>query len=60
MLARKKVLHQVEDLLKNYCEGCLLHRVHVQEGGRRYAHRFCIKTCTVGEKIRLIGSQLHK
>ncbi|MBY0122666.1 zinc-finger domain-containing protein [Bacillus sp. S/N-304-OC-R1] len=55
---RKQLYDEVEELLNTYCQGCLLHKLHKDEKGRTYAHKFCITDCTVGEKIKLIGSKL--
>lgn len=55
---RKEVLEEVEELMAIYCDGCFLHKYHCQEKGRRFAHRFYIRQCTVGEKIKTIGQKL--
>lgn len=55
---RKQVIAEVEELMAAYCHGCFLHKYHCQEKGRRYAHRFCIRQCTVGEQIKKLGQKL--
>ncbi|WP_251554743.1 zinc-finger domain-containing protein [Neobacillus muris] len=55
---RKELLHQVESLMLQYCDGCFLHRHLKKESGRRAAHRFCITQCTIGEKIKQCGEKL--
>ncbi|WP_141434040.1 zinc-finger domain-containing protein [Bacillus sp. 03113] len=55
---RKKILNEVEELIENYCKDCFLFKFHKEEKGRRYAHRFCISKCTVGEKIKNCGEKL--
>ncbi|MBU8879012.1 zinc-finger domain-containing protein [Bacillus sp. FJAT-29790] len=57
-MKRKKIFDDVEELLNNYCNGCFLYKHHRAENGRRYAHKFCITTCTVGDKIKAIGGKL--
>ncbi|GLB57908.1 zinc-finger domain-containing protein [Cytobacillus sp. NCCP-133] len=57
-LSRKEIFNEVEELMASFCKGCFLHKHHKEEKGRRYAHRFCITECTVGEKIKSIGSKL--
>ncbi|WP_077215383.1 zinc-finger domain-containing protein [Bacillus dakarensis] len=57
-MKREKILSEVDDLMKSYCEGCFLHKLHKDEKGRRFAHRFCISACTVGEKIKYYGEKL--
>ncbi|WNS73955.1 zinc-finger domain-containing protein [Bacillus sp. DTU_2020_1000418_1_SI_GHA_SEK_038] len=59
-MKRKQIFDEVEELMITYCQGCLLHKHHKDEKGRRYAHRFCITKCTVGEQIKLTGSKLIK
>jgi hypothetical protein len=55
---RKQLFSEVEELLANYCKGCFLHQHFKNEKGRRYAHRFCITKCTIGERIKQIGNKL--
>ncbi|MCM3566860.1 zinc-finger domain-containing protein [Neobacillus mesonae] len=57
---RKEVIHQVESLMAEYCDGCFVHKQLKKDGGRRYAHRFCISQCTVGEKLQEYGRKLNK
>ncbi|MGG7618010.1 zinc-finger domain-containing protein [Bacillus coreaensis] len=58
MLSRQQILREVEELMGRYCKECFLHKHHKDEKGRRYAHRFCITSCTVGEKIKEVGKRL--
>ncbi|MDP4161921.1 MAG: zinc-finger domain-containing protein [Bacillota bacterium] len=55
---RQELLANVEFLIEHYCNGCFLHKHLKDEGGRRKAHRFCITSCTVGEKLRECGGKL--
>jgi hypothetical protein len=57
-LERKDILKETEELMEQYCKGCFLHRHHKKEKGKRYAHRFCITQCTIGDKIKECGSKL--
>ncbi|MBP2241288.1 hypothetical protein J2Z40_001850 [Cytobacillus eiseniae] len=57
-MERKQIFNEVEELLNHYCEECFLYKHHKAEKGRLYAHKFCISKCTVGEKIKAIGSKL--
>lgn len=59
-LKKKHLFDEVEELMLHYCKDCFLHKYHKDEMGRRYAHRFCITKCTVGEKIKAIGSRLSE
>jgi Zinc-finger len=58
ILSRKQVLAEVENLINAYCSGCFLKQQFKKDYGKRYAHQFCIKNCTVGEKIRGCGEKL--
>lgn len=55
---RREIIFEAEKLMADYCDGCFLYKYHKKEKGRRYAHRFCISKCTIGEKIKLIGKKL--
>jgi hypothetical protein len=48
----------VSDLLDTYCEDCFLYQNNSQEQGKRSAHRFCIKNCTIGKKLQTYGKHL--
>nr|WP_285889706.1 zinc-finger domain-containing protein [Neobacillus niacini] len=52
------MFNRVESLLGQYCNGCFVHQQFKQDGGRRFAHRFCISQCTVGEKLQEYGKKL--
>jgi hypothetical protein len=57
-VGRREVIENVESLLDQYCMGCFLNKSFKQEGGKRFAHRFCITQCTVGEKLKEFGKKL--
>ncbi|MEH7441617.1 zinc-finger domain-containing protein [Bacillus sp. JJ1122] len=57
-LTRKEILAEVETLLSTYCNGCFLKKHHQVEKGKRFAHRFCITECTVGNQIKSCGNRL--
>lgn len=44
--------------MSHYCKDCFLFKHHKEDRGRRFAHRFCITDCTVGEKIKRVGDRL--
>ena len=58
MNGRKELLEHLDRLLDTYCDGCFLFQHHKRENGRNYAHRFCIKHCTVGQQLKKIGESL--
>ncbi|RFU65479.1 zinc-finger domain-containing protein [Peribacillus glennii] len=55
---RKVIYSELETVLEDYCKDCFLYSTLRKEKGRNCAHKFCISQCTVGQKIRTIGSQL--
>ncbi|WML45032.1 zinc-finger domain-containing protein [Neobacillus sp. PS3-40] len=57
-LRRRELIENAESIIVQYCEGCFLHIQLKQESGRRFAHRFCISQCTVGEKLKEYGKKL--
>jgi hypothetical protein len=60
LLNKLQILASLDRVQQHYCQGCFLHKQLKCEKGRRYAHRFCITQCTVGEKIKIYGQQLLK
>ncbi|MET3696048.1 uncharacterized protein DUF2602 [Bacillus oleivorans] len=56
---RKTLLKELNDVVTTYCEGCFVHQTLKKENGKRYAHRFCISKCTVGEKLQEYGKKLQ-
>lgn len=57
-LNRKQWIGEVHQLLDMYCDGCFLNSHFRKENGPRYAQSFCIKHCTVGEKLKDYGKKL--
>ncbi|MDZ5473176.1 zinc-finger domain-containing protein [Bacillus sp. 31A1R] len=55
---RKQILSEVEEMMSSYCKGCFVYKHYKNEKGRRFAHRFCINECTVGEQIKKYGEKL--
>ncbi|WP_075982060.1 zinc-finger domain-containing protein [Bacillus massilinigeriensis] len=55
---RKKLLEEMDHIMTYFCESCFIHKYHRVENGRRYAHRFCITQCTIGEKLKCYGQRL--
>jgi hypothetical protein len=52
------VIGKLDEILATYCEDCLLKAHFRKEYGKKYAHRFCIEQCTVGQKIKELGKNL--
>ncbi|MFT4414141.1 zinc-finger domain-containing protein [Fredinandcohnia humi] len=55
---RKKLLLEVGEVLDTYCQDCFVKEFFRKERGKRYAQSFCIKNCTVGEKLKEYGRKL--
>ncbi|KXT21417.1 hypothetical protein UZ35_04150 [Heyndrickxia coagulans] len=57
-MERKQLIREVDEILKTYCEGCFLKSHFRKTRGKKYAHQFCIRQCTVGEKLKKYGDRL--
>jgi hypothetical protein len=57
-LKKQTVIKEVNGILDLYCDNCLLYKYNRSELGKRKAHRFCIKQCSVGKKLQNYGKQL--
>ncbi|MBD1381627.1 zinc-finger domain-containing protein [Metabacillus arenae] len=57
-MSKRNAFHEVGELLDTYCVDCLLKQHFRKEYGKNYAHSFCIKKCTVGQKIKKVGEKL--
>ncbi|ENQ3108248.1 Protein of unknown function [Bacillus sp. 491mf] len=55
---RKQLINEVNDLLETYCDGCFLQKHFRKEQSKYYAHSFCIRQCTIGEKLQEYGKHL--
>ncbi|MFJ8262607.1 zinc-finger domain-containing protein [Rummeliibacillus sp. NPDC094406] len=54
------IVKDIDELLGNYCEGCLAKEQMRKERGKAGAHKFCIESCTVGEQLQFLGQELLK
>jgi len=57
-MERKQLLQEVNELLSTYCDGCFLKTYFRKEYGKKNAHQFCIRKCSVGEKLKKYGERL--
>ncbi|WP_018660253.1 zinc-finger domain-containing protein [Heyndrickxia acidiproducens] len=57
-MERKQLIQEVDEILNTYCKGCLLKAHFRKEYGKKYAHQFCIRQCTVGEQLKKYGEKL--
>ncbi|MES9697358.1 zinc-finger domain-containing protein [Bacillus sp. JJ927] len=55
---KKQLITEVNDLLETYCGGGFLQEHNRKNHSKYYAHSFCIRQCTVGEKLKKYGEQL--
>ncbi len=55
---QKEVLLEVSELLDMYCENCFLNSHFKKEQGKFFAQQFCIKECTIGQKLKEYGKFL--
>jgi hypothetical protein len=54
------IVREIDNLLDTYCTDCFLKTEMCHKGGKTFAHRFCIQTCTVGDQLHFLGEELNK
>ncbi|WJY28552.1 MULTISPECIES: zinc-finger domain-containing protein [Sporosarcina] len=59
-MEKAAIISDIDELLDEYCEGCLVKKTLTSERGKAEAHKFCIKECTVGDQLRFLGSEMNK
>ena len=57
---KEMIMSEIDEILTSYCEGCFLKTQLSKEKGKTGAHRFCIKTCTIGEQLQFLGQEMNK
>lgn len=55
---KKQVIKEVHDMVQVYCEECFLYKYLRETNSRNVAQQFCIKECSVGEKLQEYGDRL--
>ena len=60
MLVRETIMQEIDSVMDQYCEGCLVKKTLNQARGKTAAHRFCIETCTIGDQLRFLGGEMNK
>lgn len=55
---RKELFSEVGEILDTYCKDCFLKSHFRKEYGKKYAQTFCIKKCTVGQRLKEYGDKL--
>lgn len=59
-MKKAAIISDIDEVLDQYCEGCLVKKSLTQDRGKAEAHKFCIQQCTVGDQLRFLGSELNK
>ncbi|KOY80772.1 zinc-finger domain-containing protein [Lysinibacillus sp. FSL H8-0500] len=54
------VMKDIDELHDTYCADCLVIQQLRKERGKPGAHRFCIESCSIGEKLQFLGEELLK
>ncbi|WP_337444075.1 zinc-finger domain-containing protein [Bacillus coahuilensis] len=54
------MIRKIDEVVTNYCEGCFVKTQLRKDFGKTHAHRFCIQSCTVGEKVQNLGEKLSQ
>ncbi|WP_081447487.1 zinc-finger domain-containing protein [Bacillus coahuilensis] len=57
---RTEIIRKIDEVVTNYCEGCFVKTQLRKDFGKTHAHRFCIQSCTVGEKVQNLGEKLSQ
>ncbi|MFS0863308.1 zinc-finger domain-containing protein [Fredinandcohnia sp. 179-A 10B2 NHS] len=57
-MERRKLITEVGEMLDTYCQDCFVKEYFRKENGKRFAQTFCIKNCTVGQKLKEYGKRL--
>ena len=57
---KEMIMSEIDEILTSYCEGCFLKTQLSKDQGKTGAHRFCIKTCTIGEQLQFLGQEMNK
>lgn len=60
MIGKDVIMEEIDELMDRYCDKCLVKQALSEERGKKSAHRFCIKECTIGEKIQWMGKEMLK
>lgn len=54
------VMKDIDELTDTYCVDCPIQKVLRASVGKSKAHRFCIESCSIGEKLQFLGNELIK
>ncbi|MBM7607533.1 zinc-finger domain-containing protein [Ureibacillus composti] len=57
---KNAVIKDIDELTDTYCTDCPIKKVLRSNRGKSGAHRFCIESCSIGEKLQFLGNELMK
>jgi hypothetical protein len=57
-MERNQVIIELNDMIETYCEGCFVYQHFRKIHSQNYAQNFCMKQCTIGEKLKQYGKYL--
>lgn len=57
---KQVIVEEIDEIVDEYCQHCLVRKALREEKGRTNAHRFCITSCSIGKKIRFLGQEMIK
>ena len=55
---RTEMIEKIDEVLGTYCQDCFIKKHFLKNKNKTYAHRFCIRTCTIGENLQQYGQEL--
>ena len=57
--SKKRAISQIDQLMNQYCEHCMI-KTHIRKSqNKTQAHHFCISECSVGKQIQQLGNELQ-
>lgn len=57
-MKRTEMIAKIDEVLEMYCQDCFIKKHFLKNKNKTYAHRFCIRSCTIGEKLQQYGQEL--
>ncbi len=54
------IMKEIDGILDTYCDGCFLKKQLSKDKGKSGSHKFCITTCTIGERLQFLGQKMNK
>lgn len=60
VMDKVSVMTEINEMLDTFCQDCFVKKQLSKDNGKTQAHKFCITTCTVGEQLQFLGSEMNK